>query len=477
MQKLPVPNVVLNTQDQGSVFQGKMNALSDACKTSIQAYNNQIDAAATAQQFSEAAQQALMDTDVTPVLQRLNMVTKAAAVLDLDFTRGDYTVYESAELAFQKKQLAEVLTTTRGTAAQVNTPFGLRSVGVDVPRIEFDPESGECLGLLCEEQRTNLATNSEVITASTGTTLVSSNSVIAPDGNMTADIIGETVTTGEHYAGDRGITMTAGQVYTWSCYVKRISGSTSRFYLRVATNAIKALSFNIDSGADFASAEGGMESLPNGWRRCWVVTPPATTTGNAVCRMQFVTSSGSGSVYEGDTNEQFSFWGTQLELGSYPTSYIPTAASAVTRSNESNIIPLPLTLSKFTYIAEVIGARMTTSNRLLSAGGAGNNRIELLQSGLVTQVSGGTINTININPPLTTARFRIAIRFDAGTVSLFINGVKIGYAETGSFIFAIADIKINSNSAASMNTSATLNAFKFIPRSLSDAELQELTRL
>lgn len=60
MQKLPVPNVTLNPQDQGSVFQAKMNSLADACKTAVQTFNNSVDAAATAQQYSNMISQALV---------------------------------------------------------------------------------------------------------------------------------------------------------------------------------------------------------------------------------------------------------------------------------------------------------------------------------------------------------------------------------------------------------------------------------
>ena len=84
MQKLPVPNITLETQDQGSVFQSKMNSLADACKTAVEAYNNQIDAATTAEQFSDAAQQALADADVTPLLREalIDVICQPSAVLD-----------------------------------------------------------------------------------------------------------------------------------------------------------------------------------------------------------------------------------------------------------------------------------------------------------------------------------------------------------------------------------------------------------
>lgn len=55
IQKLPVPDIVLETGDYGTVFQFKMNALADAMARSIQAYNNQIDALETVADFTDIA--------------------------------------------------------------------------------------------------------------------------------------------------------------------------------------------------------------------------------------------------------------------------------------------------------------------------------------------------------------------------------------------------------------------------------------
>lgn len=55
LEKLPVPDISLSTQDVGSVFQGKMNAAIEAVRAAIVAFNNQIDAAQTASQQVEPA--------------------------------------------------------------------------------------------------------------------------------------------------------------------------------------------------------------------------------------------------------------------------------------------------------------------------------------------------------------------------------------------------------------------------------------
>jgi len=58
LEKLPVPEISLSTQDVGSVFQGKMNAAIEAIRTAIIAFNNQVDAALSASQQVDPAPQA-----------------------------------------------------------------------------------------------------------------------------------------------------------------------------------------------------------------------------------------------------------------------------------------------------------------------------------------------------------------------------------------------------------------------------------
>lgn len=49
--KLPVPEIQLTPSDKGTVFMSKMNALAEAMRSTITAYNSQIDAAETVDQF------------------------------------------------------------------------------------------------------------------------------------------------------------------------------------------------------------------------------------------------------------------------------------------------------------------------------------------------------------------------------------------------------------------------------------------
>jgi hypothetical protein len=183
------------------------------------------------------------------------------------------------------------------------------------------------LGLLIEEQRTNLFVYSEQFDNAQWNkvnTSIAANTVVAPDGTITADTITVVATNG--YI-TRSVTSVVSS--TLSLYVKQ--GVGSRFSLSTsgqssADTAVFNLSTAtvITTGANNRAAS--ITPVGNGWYRL-VVTRNATA-GNATTYMGFLDANATAGDYH-------YIWGAQFEAGAFATSYIPTVASQVTRAADA----------------------------------------------------------------------------------------------------------------------------------------------
>lgn len=92
LEKLPVPEIQLETTDYGTDFQRKMNEALAALRTAIIAYNNQIDAALTAADFTQIASLADMESAESNALR----VTPAGVKHAIEFFAPDTGNFGSA---------------------------------------------------------------------------------------------------------------------------------------------------------------------------------------------------------------------------------------------------------------------------------------------------------------------------------------------------------------------------------------------
>ena len=237
------------------------------------------------------------------------------------------------------------------TGTFFNSSGVLTTAAVNGPRFNhvYNGSSWVSKGLLVEEQRTNNILRSQDLTVTwtmnRGT--ISSNAAVAPDGTTTADRFVENTANGVHGPVQTPVT-TSAAAYTASGFFK--AGSRSVIVIRfqdydTGANGVGA-EFNLSAGTisspavvigAFTSPSATISNVGGGWYRC-TVTGTANTT-QCSFRVEACTTAGAfsagsfaGSIYTGDGASYFDSWGYQLELGSFPTSYIPTTTAAVTRS-------------------------------------------------------------------------------------------------------------------------------------------------
>jgi len=210
------------------------------------------------------------------------------------------------------------------------------------PRFDYNPATLAPRGLLIEEQRVNLATYSQEPSNAAWSKIRSSitaDVMIAPDGTLTGDkLVEDTSVTNTHRVSVAGISMTSGTSYTWSIFLKageRTSvvvalNSTSAgnafttnplFFVDLLTGAITSVSASVTASSAVL--------FPNGW---WRVSVSATATLTTTNFPTVLLAEGGTNAYTGDGVSGAFLWGGQVEAASFPTSYIPTVASTVTRA-------------------------------------------------------------------------------------------------------------------------------------------------
>ena len=150
------------------------------------------------------------------------------------------------------------------------------------------------------------------------------------DGNTTADKLIANTSNNKHYVQDGQGSLTG--VYRASVFAK----ADGYDYMEVgerATGGARAV-FNLSTGeieTEVLSPNARMEYYGNGWYRCSIEENMPSSNFFAF-RIAVSDNTTSDSSWAGNGTDGILIWGAQLELGDYPTSYIPTTSSTVTRS-------------------------------------------------------------------------------------------------------------------------------------------------
>ena len=188
------------------------------------------------------------------------------------------------------------------------------------PRFDHNPTTGESLGLLVEEARTNLLLRSEEFdnaswNSATGARTVTANSIAAPDGLTTADTVTADGTTAVHFVS-QSLTLTA-VPYVYSVFAK--AGTNNFLQLRLFTGfGGMWANFNLATGVVGtvgvllgATPTSSIQAYPNGWYRCTMVFTPTAATSSVAAYI--VDSATAGGGQPNSLSTSVYLWGAQLE--------------------------------------------------------------------------------------------------------------------------------------------------------------------
>jgi hypothetical protein len=307
-----------------------------------------------------------------------------------------------------------------------------------------------------------------------GTITITPNATTSPSGDLSADLV---LGLDSNSSVNQIISGTTGVVYTNSFYIKNNDSIQSEVFVR---NSITAIECRINwTGAILSSVTNltgvtTFQDVGDGWYRI-----TSTYTSLEAAQRPRVLPSTLGS------NQSVYLWGSQLEVGSNATSYIPTTTTAVTRvedvASKTGISDL-IGQTEGTLFVDYNRAKIANNSSILELGEF-NNEIAIWQSAtfqlrFFIRVNGSIFGSRAFN--FSDERLKIALTYQTDSYSVFLNGVKIleniditslsnsynGFVLGNRFIIA-AFSAINSG----------INLTAIFKTKLSDAELTQLTTL
>ena len=338
---------------------------------------------------------------------------------------------------------------------QPNGTLTLFNHPTNIPRIEYDAD-GNRLGLLVEETRTNLITYSEDFSNAAWSgyyqkpTFVTGQ--LAPDGSYTAMKWNTSTTTGSGSGAAGGLVFgqgqaTAGVTYTASVWLK--------------ASASVNMAFGLTDGATTVI------TLTNEWVRY-------TYTGQSVNFLRLF-------QLNENTNEDIDIyiWGAQTEVGSFPTSYIPTSGSTATRSADVASIGVSefgYNQSEGTVVVEFQNTEINSTDRMVSINdGSGNNAYQI-------QHVNGTSTSGRIRVGATDYMFSNRTAISSGKAALLYSEEYAQFATDGSANSqdtTVATATMTSLNIGHINGASQCNghikSLRYFPRKLTESQLEALT--
>ena len=405
---------------------------------------------------------------------------------------GSISKMPTLDINFESQTMPPLVKFSRGSSAtMINSNGFIENVGNNVPRFEYDPVTGEPLGLLIERTRTNLFKKSEKIDdifwSKLESTIVADFSS-APNNQKTADKINETVNNARHAVFRTLTSLDDDSVYTVSIFGK----ASEREWIYISTldkdNDYNISFFNISFGEiGTASPKHVSQIMPmgDGWYRCIVAFN--VNSGSTIPTIAIGVTTGDGvESYAGNIASGVFLWGAQLEKFATPTSYIPTNVTTATRWADLLEIKIDSWYSLYagTFIVNsapsFVGFQTDFAVLGLSDGTNANGFALFMalskQMSLVKRLSSATVANFTSTKILTAQNFTISgFYYDNKKIGLYQDGSKIGEEDNLNLTYDFNLLTLGAMSGDSPSMVGHIRRVTYWPRSLSAEEMETST--
>ena len=393
-----------------------------------------------------------------------------------------------------------------GTIAQTYLPTTTTSVvtGItnDMPRLDYSG-GASCPSLLLEPSRQNLLTNDTYYGGSDWSKIgvsPSANNATSPEGVTNAVLLSETAINDQHSLYPT-VSVTSGNAYTASCFVKQGTGSAAPQYIGFRFRGggfTDAGGLVVDLVNKVATYEGGsltgykIEDYGNGWLRV-SITQSATVTSSSAGLVLFFNNNISGSYstdYLGNVNADMLVYGMQIEQASHSSSLIPTYGTSATRTGEScsrtGISSLIGQTEGTLYSEFIVNGFANFGTPLCINNGTTSESVWLttfangdIRAEVFSSTGGGIQASFTKSGNVVGQTYKIAIGYAANNFAFFVNGTQVGSTDTsGTVPSGMSVIDYDYTNAASFSKSALeIHQSLLFKTRLSNADLATLTTL
>jgi len=364
-------------------------------------------------------------------------------------------------------------------------------------RLDYDLLNGKvvnCPHYLLEPASTNLFTYSQDFSNSYWSKLgatIGADAITSPNGSLDADKFTEDSTNGLHAIfQNAGVTIPTGN-NTLSVFVK--SNGRNFFQIRTGSaggvdNSPLYANFDLINNTETASSTGVINSkveiYPNNWKKISITFNLSSSTVVALVFQSILSgTSVISETYQGDGTSGFYLFGATLENLSYPTSYIPTNGTAITRAAETATgsgDAATFNDSEGVLMAEISAlADDGTYRSITLSDGTSANRIYFWfwnDGRLLIGLSSNSVVQIDHFESIDVTNFnKIAFKYKANDFSIWLNGIKIDEASLGNTPSGLNNINFADSNGVSFPFYSKTREVQYFDSVLTDAQLETLT--